>query len=97
MIWPFAQWDQDNCHNDDPPVENPREFAGLQSGLFVRMYAPCDPESYALWLGAVVERYDGDGIDDMPGLQYPIRHWEIGNEPDMHSSSHTLFQGTSMD
>lgn len=96
-IWPFAQWDQDGCHNDDPPVANPREFAGLPSGLFVRMYAPCDPESYASWLGAVVERYDGDGIDDMPGLQYPIRHWEIGNEPDMQSSSHTLFQGTSMD
>ena len=43
----------------------------------------------------VVERYDGDGLDDMPGLKYPIRHWEIGNEPDMQSASHTLFQGNS--
>lgn len=27
-----------------------------------------------------VERYDGDGIDDMPGLAIPIKHWEIFNE-----------------
>ena len=43
----------------------------------------------------VVERYDGDGLDDMPGFEYPIRHWEIGNEPDVQSPSHTLFQGNS--
>ena len=94
-IWPFAQWDQDGCHNDDPPVANPREFAGLPSGLFVRMYAPCDPESYASWLGAVVERYDGDGIDDMPGLKYPIRHWEVLNEPEMQGPELTFYQEDS--
>ena len=27
-----------------------------------------------------VERYDGDGIDDMPGLAIPVKHWEIFNE-----------------
>ncbi|MBI5157004.1 MAG: hypothetical protein HZA58_03210 [Acidimicrobiia bacterium] len=37
-------------------------------------------EAYAAWVGAVVERYDGDGVDDMPGLLYPIRHYEIGSE-----------------
>ena len=42
-----------------------------------------------------VERYDGDGLDDMPDLKYPVRHWEIGTEPDMQSPSHTLFQGNS--
>ena len=95
MIWPFAQWDQDICHAEDPPVENPRVFPQYDPDLFLRMYPPCDPQSYTAWLNMVVERYDGDGLDDMPGLKYPIRHWEIGNEPDMQSASHTLFQGNS--
>ncbi len=30
---------------------------------------------------ACVERYDGDGIDDMPGLKMPIKYWEVVNEP----------------
>ncbi|MFV1987373.1 MAG: hypothetical protein ACC682_08820, partial [Gemmatimonadota bacterium] len=32
------------------------------------------------WVEAVVERYDGDGVDDMEGLRWPIRYVEIGNE-----------------
>ena len=97
MVWPFAQWDQNLCHGDEPAIENPREFAGLEEGLFVRMYPPCDLDAYTAWLRSMVERYDGDGEDDMPGLKYPLRHWEIGNEPDMQSSSHTLFQGSASD
>ena len=43
---------------------------------------------------AVVERYDGDGVDDMPGLAYPIRHWEVFNEPEMQGPENpALFQG----
>lgn len=30
----------------------------------------------------LVERYDGDGINDMPGLTMPVRYWQIGNEPE---------------
>lgn len=37
-------------------------------------------DEYAAWVRAVVERYDGDGIDDMPGLEHPIRYYEIGVE-----------------
>ena len=37
-------------------------------------------EAYAAWVSAVVERYDGDGVDDMAGLLHPIRHYEIGSE-----------------
>lgn len=29
---------------------------------------------------ALVERYDGDGSDDMPGLLFPIRHYQVCNE-----------------
>ena len=37
-------------------------------------------DSYAAWVTAIVERYDADGVDDMAGLLYPIRHYEIGSE-----------------
>lgn len=35
---------------------------------------------YAEYLRQMVERYDGDGVADMPGLRFPIRHWEIEAE-----------------
>jgi hypothetical protein len=41
---------------------------------------PSDWEGYDRWLSALVERYDGDGVNDMPGLRYPVRYFEIGNE-----------------
>lgn len=37
-------------------------------------------ELYARWIGAVVERYDADGNQDMPGLRAPVRYYEIGSE-----------------
>jgi hypothetical protein len=37
-------------------------------------------DAYAHWVGAVVERYDDDGHDDMPGLLHPVRFYEIGTE-----------------
>ncbi|MEK7233303.1 MAG: hypothetical protein AAB268_05780 [Elusimicrobiota bacterium] len=42
-------------------------------------------EAYIRFVKAAVERYDGDGIDDMPGLKVPIRHWQVENEPDISS------------
>ena len=36
---------------------------------------------YQRWVRAVVERYDGDGVDDMPGLTAPIKIWQVDNEP----------------
>jgi hypothetical protein len=47
-----------------------------------RNAAPKDQfqDDYEAWITAVVERYDGDGVDDMDGLIRPIRHYEIGSE-----------------
>lgn len=36
--------------------------------------------AYRKWIAAVVERYDGDGNADMPGLKHPVRYYEIGSE-----------------
>ena len=32
-----------------------------------------------------MERYDGDGVDDMPNLKSPIKYWQVENEPDLSS------------
>lgn len=37
-------------------------------------------DNYENWVYSVVERYDADGSEDMPGLLYPIRFYEIGTE-----------------
>ena len=39
-------------------------------------------ENYKNFLIKLVDRYDGDGKNDMPGLTKPIKHWQIMNEPE---------------
>jgi hypothetical protein len=31
-----------------------------------------------------VERYNGDGVNDMPGLKSPVKFWQVENEPETH-------------
>lgn len=47
-------------------------------------YMPVDAQKYIAFVKAVVERYDGDGSNDMPGLQNPIKYWQVGNEPSVY-------------
>lgn len=50
-------------------------------------YVPRTDAERAAWnayVRRVVERYDGDGKDDAPGLLRPIRWWELDNEVDLH-------------
>lgn len=35
-------------------------------------------DAFARWVGALVERYDGDGIQDMPGLRHAVRVYALG-------------------
>lgn len=42
---------------------------------------PANLERWTDFVTRVIERYDGDGRDDMPGLRYPVRYWMIMNEP----------------
>jgi len=37
-------------------------------------------DAYRDFISNLVERYDGDGVDDMPGLLFPILHYQLGNE-----------------
>ena len=85
-IQPFAKWDQEDCHLDLPILNSPvpQEFQTSKGN-------PCDMEAYRKFIIKLVERYDGDGVDDMPGLVSPIKHWELMNEP---SFQDMYFQGT---
>ncbi|MCK6528675.1 glycosyl hydrolase [Myxococcota bacterium] len=50
-------------------------------------YAPrtdAEREAYVDYVKRVVERYDGDGVDDAPGLLRPVKWWELDNEVDLH-------------
>ncbi|MSQ04267.1 MAG: hypothetical protein EXR71_20675 [Myxococcales bacterium] len=58
----------------------------VQTGSFTRAYLPRDLPAYERCVRGLVERYDGDGVEDMPGLAAPIRYWEIDNEPDLKNS-----------
>lgn len=74
VIQPFAAWDQDSVPQ------------GCQAFDFLyydyKADSPSDWEAYKAFLTATVDRYDGDGANDMPGLTTPVKTWEIGNEYD---------------
>ena len=91
-IQPFAHWDQAKCHQDLPVPGQPGDprFHSTKG-------KPCDMEAYKNFVGRLVERYDGDGVDDMPGLTFPIRHWEVLNEPEFNEEPLVFFQGSPAD
>jgi len=53
--------------------------------------------AYENFISKLVERYDGDGIDDMPGLVVPIKYWEVSNEPSMQEDWLVFFVGPAID
>lgn len=80
-IWPYADWDQEKCHEKLPATAG-EHFSTLGD----YRGKPCDNDAYQSFVKALVERYDGDGHDDMPGLVYPIKYWEVINEPEWTNS-----------
>ncbi len=93
-LWPFADWDQKTkpgaqnfkVSEEDEFLADPREKI-FRDYLPEYRGNPNDWKAYKAWLRAVVERYDGDGTDDMPGLEIPIKYWEVLNEPDLAGPS----------
>lgn len=80
MVKPFAGWDQETCHRD-PAYDAALPRNG--GAATIKVGSPCDMQAYGSFLRQLVERYDGDGTDDMPGLAIPVKYWEIMNEPSM--------------
>lgn len=68
------------------PVMMVSPWPGNETGRVTASYVPTDMVAYAAYVTSVVERYDGDGVDDMPGLLRGVRYWEVDNEPDLKNS-----------
>ncbi len=58
----------------EPKPDSPQEESAVPA-------LPRNINEYKKFVSAVVERYDMDGKDDMPGLKYPIKYWSIEDEP----------------
>jgi len=97
-LWPYSNWDQSSCYGPECEVSSQDVFyPRFGHGLPKSRCAPCNIEDYKLFLNALVERYDGDGVDDMPGLTLPVQYWEILNEPEMHESFLTFYKGSKQE
>ena len=53
--------------------------------LTAETYIPENKEAYSSYIRQIVERYDGDGKDDMLHLKFSIKYWQLENEPDLHN------------
>lgn len=73
----------ENCVNLIATIDTTPEWAtiGDARSPFQTNLLP----EFVQFMGAVVERYDGDGIDDAPNGMV-VKYWEIYNEPDAGSS-----------
>jgi len=81
LILPFADWDQ--AGNPAMPSECTEVLAASFYWLIGGHYGPVgNLDDYRNFVSALAERYDGDGVDDMPGLAGPIKFWEVNNEPE---------------
>lgn len=90
-IQPFAPWDQKANEGKYPEVES-MDPQGAKTRA-----KPNDMKAYANFVKKLVERYDGDSKSDMPGLKYPIKYWEVANEPEMQEPPLAFFQGPPKD
>lgn len=90
-IWPFTSWDQASWGD----IGTTRTIFEEKLGRGRRK--PYDMDAYRKFVLSLVERYDGDGKDDIPRLKLPIKYWEVGNEPSMQKGELTFFNGTPED
>jgi hypothetical protein len=80
---PYADW-ASGCNTPHPQCDI---FTGGGDYYFLNnnITGPLCPTDTLHWYNFVhtlVERYDGDGTDDMPGLAQPVLWYEFGNEPE---------------
>jgi len=80
IVFPYANWDQETCHLD-------KKYDATFGSEKIKVGKPCNMTAYKEFLGKLVERYDGDGKEDMPGLKVPVKYWEIMNEPEMQGGA----------
>ena len=82
-IWPHANWEQKSCKRKKAKSPFGKRFTKYLS-------KPCSMDDYKNFLVKLIDRYDGDGLNDMPGLTKPIKYWDVMNEPEFKM----FFKGT---
>ncbi|MFP7569961.1 hypothetical protein [Marivita sp. S2033] len=60
--------------------ESNADWATVAETRNVKNARPRDPATWERFVRTVVDRYDGDGKNDMPGLNRPVRYWQAANE-----------------
>ena len=85
-IWPHANWEQKSCKRKKARSPFGKKFTKYLS-------KPCSMDDYKTFLLKLVDRYDGDGNNDMPGLTKPIKYWDVMNEPEFKM----FFKGSEED
>lgn len=82
VVMPFAGWD---LASRGPAAETCAHFFQEDYPYLAHegaMDRYVDLDAFAVFLGKLVERYDGDGVDDAPGLQRGVKYWQLHNEPE---------------
>ncbi len=85
-IWPHANWDQKSCKRKKAKSPFGKHFTKYLS-------KPCSMDDYKNFLTKLVDRYDDDGSNDMPGLIKPLKYWDVMNEPEFKM----FFKGSKED
>ncbi|MBL7990073.1 MAG: T9SS type A sorting domain-containing protein [Candidatus Kapabacteria bacterium] len=84
-VVPFSDW-ASSCNTDKTSTCSNLFASGSGADYFFinqgKTGPVCDTAAFYTFVQKLVERYDGDGIDDMPSLKTPISYWEFANEPD---------------
>jgi hypothetical protein len=82
VVMPFADWDL-AAHGPAPQICQhffQEDFPYLAHTGAMDRYV--DLDAFITFLGKLVERYDGDEVDDAPSLQRGVKFWQIQNEPE---------------
>lgn len=81
-VIPLADWSQTcNPVNTSCGLFTNGDFYFLNNNK-TGAVCPADTSYFYQFVQQTVERYDGDGINDMPGLTLPITVWEFSSEPE---------------
>ncbi len=94
VLWPYNDLDQQECRSNYPVLDF-RKY----SEIATRTGMPCSEDDYRRFVTALVERYDGDGVKDLPDLRYPIKYWEFSPTPEIQdrSKGELYFTGDGVD
>ena len=88
-VIPYADWSQ-TCHtaNSSCSLFTGDDYFFINNNR-TGFVCPADTAYFYQFVQHLVERYDGDGVNDMPGLTLPIKIWEFANEPESPCSNYS--------